>query len=124
MATNFKCSMTKKKESLSKKNEDVLGTIDHYTIMDVYQNGKDSNNPYANKSLTSADELYKALDSITGGNTKGNVSLMKASPESTLEGYLELFYEKDGADWAFRVWFMLAYTDPVPTALKDLGLDA
>lgn len=124
MATNFKCSMTKKKESLSKKNEDVLGIIDHYNIMDVYQNGKDSNNPYAHKHLTSADELYKALDSITGGNTKENVTLMNASNESALEGYLELFYEKDGVDWAFRVWFMLDYTDPVPTALKDLGLEA
>lgn len=126
MATKFHCSMQKKKESLLKTNEDrSLGEVEYYEILKVTKNDA----PVTNVTSTryrSANELYKALDGICGATwtTKGNLVVAKEHTDSAIEGYLDLAYTDYDDTWVFRVWFTLKFTDPVATAIKDLGLEA
>ena len=119
----FKCSMTKKKESLLKTNESTrsLGEVEFYEILEVTKNDAPVNNVTSTR-YRSADELYKALDGICGASTKGNLVVAKEAPESAIEGYLDLAYADYDDTWVFCVWFTLKFTDPVATAIKDLGL--
>ena len=122
---NFKCSMNKKKESLIKKNEDAgrrtTVEVGFYDILEVHQNGKQVKNFQSTKCDT-ADELYKALDRICGGSTKGNLTVIEEQPESYIEGYLDLSYSDSGTTWVFRVWVMVDVIDTMATAINDLGL--
>lgn len=99
----------------------TLGEVDYYEIAGVRKNGEVLED-YPTERYTSANKLYSALDGICKGSTKGKLSVIEENPESAIEGYLDLGYEVGKDNWVFRVWFVLYFTDPVATAITDLGL--
>ncbi len=104
------------------ESRDVLGTVQSYELISVYKGGVAITDKVWKPRYSSADELYNALDEITGGSTRGNLNYKRGQEESAIEGYLDLTYTDRQADWSFRVWVCLEFTDPVATAKADLGL--
>lgn len=101
----------------------VLGTVQFYELLSVRKDNVDITDKAWKHRYSSADELYDALDDITGGSTRrGNLNYKRGQEESTIEGYLDLTYTDKQADWSFRVWVCLEFTDPIATAKADLGL--
>lgn len=104
------------------ESRDVLGTVESYEILSVSKDNVAITDKEWKPRYSSADELYNALDEITGGSTRGNLICKRSQEESAIEGYLDLTYTDRQAEWSFRVWVCLEFTDPIATAKADLGL--
>ena len=120
----YVCSMSKKKEALTRKLDGSLGTIAEYSILSATRNGAVVFKKLVDEADTygTADELYNALDDITGASTRGKLRLVRENNESGIEGYLDLEFKDKRIKWSFRVWILLEFTDPTATAIVDLGL--
>ena len=124
----YECSMAKKKESLSRIHESSIGEVADYSIMDAYKISPYADGDVLDKvnapknSYTSASDLYRALDKITGGETMGKLRVVDTNRESDMECYLDVEYAGKDDKWRFRIWVSLEPTDPVATALGELQL--
>ena len=99
----------------------TLGEVDTYEIIGVSKDG-DEIQDFKPIVCNNANELYKTLDGITGESTKGKLTIIEEHPQSAIEGDIDLGYTGKESTWTFDVWFTLYFTDPVATAITDLGL--